>query len=469
MRKKLNKEYIYQIIDYFKKTDSWIAEFEENNPDLPINDKILGIDSRDFLKLSNFYCGMTESKEEFFNKTKELYDRLKNDRNKLLNEYFDEYEKIDYKNLKYDTLENCFDSMVVGRLSQFNSTVLERNKEFRKQRYEKDINSKTKYDIITGINTAVTSVDTILISRDIKVNLNKYYDEYFEMPLDPATMENYECSYSFANIIDYEKGLNDKVSIDLPDYFYYAQDINNENFENVPEKYSKEFMNTDSLITTIVRAFNSYDGYSKQYLNASTKHEAEMIFVDGVPLRELANGKEGKNALCSELSKAILEGKHIDTIACYKDKDGTVNTKIYPLDLVPSKEIKAKIDNDYFLTKHSWFRLTFFNWGPFKIKEQGFFEDKRIEHNIAKYDREKQILKSSNERLERFAKEKNLDIIPGKLIENKIYEPVFDKTILNIPDQDINMEIDTVKSVHRDSISMEYSISEEEPSIDQSK
>ncbi|SDB50755.1 hypothetical protein SAMN02910298_02583 [Pseudobutyrivibrio sp. YE44] len=98
---------------------------------------------------------------------------------------------------------------------------------------------------------------------------------------------------------------------------------------------------------------------------------SSQVFIDGVSLKDYCgnqvNDQMGKFAndkvYARECLKALFSGEHhVETTVRYMDKNGKMHGTLM--------EVKADLTlaSNREVSSHSWFRRTFFNWGPFKIK-----------------------------------------------------------------------------------------------------
>ncbi len=105
---------------------------------------------------------------------------------------------------------------------------------------------------------------------------------------------------------------------------------------------------------------------------SNPKDKFSQIFIDGVSVSDYCEKIMPKNLndytkyyfYASQLIKAMRSGEHhVETVVRYMDNKGDMKATFmsYEPDLTPLAQAEKEAN-------HSWFRRTFFDWGPFKIK-----------------------------------------------------------------------------------------------------
>lgn len=102
---------------------------------------------------------------------------------------------------------------------------------------------------------------------------------------------------------------------------------------------------------------------------------SDTLYVDGMPYADFVQknfpGVDNNDLLTSKLLSTILlnDSHQVDMVHAYRNDEGVMQyeAKTLKAALTPQQqEQKQQAQNDY-LNQFSWFRRTFFNWGPFRI------------------------------------------------------------------------------------------------------
>jgi hypothetical protein len=105
-----------------------------------------------------------------------------------------------------------------------------------------------------------------------------------------------------------------------------------------------------------------------QGLKEAVMKTREAIYIDGKPFvdflqerypKGISNGLIGVTAVT-----AILGGKHtVDIVNAYRNEDGEMQYEARTIRSAVTPE-----QEELYMQQYSWFRRTFFNWGPFRIE-----------------------------------------------------------------------------------------------------
>jgi len=458
-KKVKNKKYVNKCIEYFNNTTKWSNEFSK---DYDFSIENIHIDYREFPNLVMSFYGYGLNEKQFKDACESLYERLTTDHEKVFDEYYNKLESIDYNKLNYNDQISTFNTMLNFKMSQFNSSTLEYNKQYKAKRYGKTVESMMKYDKMTAINLAISSADSMLLGRDVGYNFrNNCYlsEDDIELQNDEYgknELQKIEKNYQILKVLEYNNGLSDNCTIEAPKEIYDSLDKNGNELSE--KDYLKKMSNDEKVNDNVLflnSLFNNQDGYSNKIYRDGSKTvqgmEIRNIYIDGKPLYNEVSHIPGeikqREQASAILALAMKNGKSIDVVSTYIDRDFKAQTKITPLNIVPPKEIKKQIDKKYFESKHSKLRLLF-NWGPFKIKEKGYYEDMFTKKQETSKERFNMILEHRNGYfLEDCNKIRDflLDILPGELVESKVNTK--NKTVEPIKVKIDNNEIEKNKIV----------------------
>ena len=205
-----------------------------------------------------------------------------------------------------------------------------------------------------------------------------------------------------ANLREYERDVSDTdissksmvttqiIAINEQIYAYRMAMVNGE--EHVPEPVLKFKMNDKwnfEAVDMCIEAFNRGDSPNPNaidivnaIMDAHTRHMTlaldrpkdedflSQIYIDGHSVKDYFQAPEGMNKAdkyyfySANFLKALYSGEHhVETPVRYMDRNGDMKVTFmsYEPDLTPLAQEEKEAN-------HSWFRRTFFDWGPFKIK-----------------------------------------------------------------------------------------------------
>jgi len=379
-----------QAIEAQKKVGKWAVEVIESEECKDIVKNIRDkyhFDCREFGTIVAFFHGY-DNKEKFVNDLKTELNNMSNDFYKTMDRFLDQFESYDFGSLKTDNLKNCKETVLISHLIQLPGNIVNGCQEYNAYRHS-SVEKQKQNDSFTMATTGLLTnmVDTISYETGVNVNNSnsKMLDE-----LSPLAQEQNDITTDPTLTRDYDMGKSDSYHITAPDFLYYFDKLNedkNSVDKDIQEKYRDAIGGSNALSVSIIEfRFDNVDSFSRRNTTNNLSTKNYNIFIDGKCLNQLLTKNEGEKqldfALRQEvyLAKAVKEGKPIEIAKTYVE-DGKANTEIIPLKFSWSDNLKKKFQEEKVEREHSWFRLTFFDWGPFKIKR-----DPKIMNEVLGYD-----------------------------------------------------------------------------------
>ena len=115
----------------------------------------------------------------------------------------------------------------------------------------------------------------------------------------------------------------------------------------------------------------SFEGYKEAGIVSSQ----QTLYVDGMPYVDFVKKHfpklDANDALNGKLLGTILlnEQHQVDIVHAYRNDEGVMQyeAKTLKASLTPEQQAQKQQEQDAYVKQFSWFRRTFFNWGPFRI------------------------------------------------------------------------------------------------------
>jgi len=199
------------------------------------------------------------------------------------------------------------------------------------------------------------------------------------------------------------------ITLELPSYFYLRTNEDREKFAygtNIVEKVASLFSIKDNIDYVNPECTLSYFNIGK------------FIFIDGRNIDEVA--RERKESSNVKISLACAKAQILNTALTKGDHVISIATPIVTENGLEFDIKKVRGNNEEACrkeaSKYSWFRKTFFNWGPFKIYPNSKNTDKLYE-NSKKDD--KKLIEMAKKEVEEINKKINSKE-PGKINNPKL-------------------------------------------------
>jgi len=454
--KKTYEKFIKYYNDFYQKKKD--LESETGEKILP--NKIGSFDTRDFyfyLALKYGFLNTDEMIEKAKEEVKIITSENKEDRFKAYDDFIERINSVDVNKMSTKNEKACLDMLLRVKLAQLPGNIYAADKEY-KNYYFSNIDKQQIFDSqVPIIGDYFQRLTVLLKTVDIDIDRMK-----IEKNVDPSI--NLDIAYlntakSTSSYLDFTNKKTDHVTIELPDFAYYFEDIREqkdlpENILNIlyDEDRNKIYSRIDLFAETIYSSINNYDSFSERLLKDPSLHlnisAYENIYIDGKPLKSMVdlsnvNHDEIEGKYSDFLVESIKSGRPIDIVSTYVENN-KLQTKIIPIEFKYSKELEKKIEYQHNLSKYGWLRTNLFNWGPFKLKEYKPFKEAFERNRLSQKERNQSILEDRNTTiLNKLNEKRDVKLEPGNIInENAIFKDS------KIKDLTKNININTVEKVN---------------------
>lgn len=392
------------------KYKEWYDEYIQEHPDVEEKcySKIGKLDVREVPTYLCFKHGFNMKKADFFKFIDEDLEAYRNNPKKELDKFFDAFEAINYKDLHPSNQKKANERMLVIRCSQMNSKFLDDNPEYKKERYEKNLQTKLWFDILTGMNTSRTTADSNRLNYDIQYNTNSFKPfnaEDFEKYNNMKGLLSQSDALYLNDVQDYYENKSDHAVVGMPDGTFFEEYRKpRHGLRETPEsqKYRDDF--PGCILNCIETAVINPDGYNGKFVSQN-KLDLDVIYINGESLNTILERK-GVNMnhwshrcdAAIAIRDAVMQGLPIDVAQPYEDKDKKVHTRIVPIEFKCSKEKEKELRDKFLKERYNPIRRLF-NWGPWKIKVDTPFKQS-IEYNrLSREENNAKIMQDINTRV----------------------------------------------------------------------
>jgi len=401
-----NIEAYKEAVEQYRKIHEWTLNF--NSPEYSKFFKELGdlkFDTRDLPFFTVLLHGYS-TKEQLLKDCLEEGNKIKEDFYGSMDRFLEAFDNKVKKGFNTDTVENCKDTLLMYKLAQLPGNIMNWRKDYQEYKL-KDNKQIAEYDDIQAYMSNFS--DTLSLFSEIENGYSLNTDtevEHSPMPNEIALVQAPDLTDNYKMYDDFISGRTDGYEATAPDYFYYFEKIHNPNNSNLTqeekEKYGGLLDSNDDIFSKIDAAFLNADSRAYRNLSEMDGRDYKSFFINGVSVFDAVPPLEGEapdkttERRNDFVAKSIIEGKSID-VARTRIEDGKAKTQIVPIKFKFNEDIVKKLQEEKVVKEHSWFRRTFFDWGPFKIKrDPNIVETLAKENGLAKEERFNKIMEYRN-------------------------------------------------------------------------